>query len=219
MRLIKMLGLAMVAAIAAMAFIGASSASAVNICETGTAGEYLEEGCPEGKAFAEGTALKAQLGSGTKAILETNLGNVVCNKSAVSGKTGASTEEKLEGSIESVTFEECTLGATKCTVTVEGLPYKALLLLVPKAELLDGLGHLHYHFIIHLGKAKVVCGTSFSCTFGAPEILFNVHFMPPWLLLVKQALERQAGLFCPSSSVWNATYEITAPTINAIAMK
>jgi hypothetical protein len=223
MRFAKILGIAAIAALTAMAFLGASSASAVKLCKNAGTGEepnvrYPGE-CPGGESYAEGTAISSQLLAGTKAVLKTSLGNVVCNKSAVTGKTGASTEEKLEGSIEKVTFEECKLGATACTVKVEGLPYKALLLLVPKEQLLDGFGHLHYHLVVHLGKATVVCGAVLSCTFGAKEILFNVHFISVWILKVAQELERQGGLICPSTSFWEAEYEITEPKIGSIAMK
>lgn len=228
MRFAKILGIAAIAALTAMAFLGASSASAVKLCKKAGTGEepnvmYPAGECPggESESYTKGTVISSQLLAGTKAVLKTNIGNVVCNKSTVSGKTGASTEEKLEGEIEKVAFEECKLGVTACTVNVEGLPYKALLLLVSEKQLLDGLGHLHYHLVIHLGKATVVCGSVLSCTFGAKEILFNVHLTPLsiWYLKVAQELERQGGLICPNTSFWEAEYEITAPAIGSIAMK
>jgi hypothetical protein len=101
-------------------------------------------------------------------------------------------------------------------VTVEGLPFTFHLLLTGEP------GTLKYHLVVLNGKAKVVCGLILSCTFGAPSILFQLHLLGSgqWPLLVKQELNREGGTLCPSTSFWEASYDITAPTpLGAVAMK
>jgi hypothetical protein len=201
MRFIKMLGLAAVAAIAAMVLFGASSASAVSLCKKSAT--VLPETCEE--AYPFGTTVATQLLAGSIAKLKAEpIGTVECKKSNVTGKTTELKEESLLGTIETVSFAECFLGPTKCTVTVEGLPYTAHLKLFPAKE--------GYHLTVLNGKAKVVCGLVLSCTFGAPEILFKLLHPTPWRLQVAQELNREGGSPCPSTSFWEATYEVTAPT-------
>jgi len=208
MRFIKMLGLTAIAAIAAMALFGASSASAISLCQKSA--EALPEACEE--AYPLGTTITTQLLAGSIAKLKAEpIGTVECKKSSVTGKTTEEKEESLLGKIETVSFTECFLGATKCTVTVEGLPYTAHLKLGPTGG---------YHLIVLNGKAKVVCGLVLSCTFGAPEILLKLLDPTPWRLQVAQELNREGGTLCPSTSFWEATYEVTAPTpLAGVAMK
>jgi hypothetical protein len=211
MRIIKTLGLAAVAAIAAMALLGAASASAHTICKSN---HPLDE-CPVGDRYTLPVTINSTLVAGTTATLLSSLGNVVCKKSAVSGKVTENTGESVLGKIESVTFEECKLGGTNCTVTTENLPYTAHLLLAIEsvtepADLGGGTFQQHYHLVVLNGKAHVVCGAFINCKFGAPEILFRVRPLTTDTdLLVLQELEREGG-FCPSTSTWHAQYLLLA---------
>ncbi len=220
MRLVKMLGLAAIAAVVATAFLGAGSASAVTLCKSSLP---LGE-CPAAERYPNGTAITSSLVAGTKAVLLSSLGNVECTESGVTGKITSSTEESLLASIESVTFKTCTLGSTKCTVTTENLPYTAhLLLAIEKVKEPADLGgeewQQHYHFVVLNGKAHVECGAFIDCKFGAPEILFHVRDLAEdGDLLVLQELSREGGL-CPKTSTWHAQYLITAPHPVHVAMK
>ncbi len=213
MRLVKMLGLAMVAALATMAFIGASSASAVTLCEELTAEEGGAE-CPAAKRFAVPTTLHAELAAGTKAVLEGGglFGNIECEESASEGNTVAegSTELSLMGEITKLTFGKCTHGAETCTVESEHKPYLVLVLLTGEPAPAP-----KWHVVVEKKgtngrpQAKVTCPAG-SCTFGKEEVLFGLLPLgtPPVdvHLSVAQELEREGGVFCPAKSTWKATY-------------
>jgi hypothetical protein len=99
MKYVKMLGLAAVAAMALMAFVGAGTASATTL--TGVGGAVLGTGSTI-HANSEGTA-----------TLTTSFKNIECKKSTVSGKTTNETGTTVNGNVEALTFEECN-----CTVAV-----------------------------------------------------------------------------------------------------
>lgn len=201
----KMLVLAMAAAFAAMAFIGASSASAeIELCSTNTSP------CT-GIMYEAGKTLKGSLKPETIAELSTSLGTVKCKKSETAGKQNAlSAAEKLDFSIETASFEECTLGASSCTVETQNKPYLGLLLLNAKKE---------WHLVVEkatAGKpqAHITCTSGLNCTFGSNEILFSLtnptKTEPHAILTVNQSLEREGG-FCPTTSTWKATYLVLEP--------
>jgi hypothetical protein len=207
MKIIKMLGLAVVATVVATAFLGASSAAAHTICKSN---HPLDE-CPVGDRYTLPVEISSTLVSGTNAVLLSSVGNVTCKKSEVKGKITGNTGESVLGEITSVTFTECKLGSTACTVTTENVPYTAhLLLAIEKvtepADLGGGTFQQHYHLVVLNGKAHVECGAFINCKFGAPEILFRVRPLATDSdLLVLQELEREGG-FCPATSTWHAQY-------------
>lgn len=209
MRLIKMFGLALIAAAAVTAFVGATSASAVTsleevvVCKT----DHMASGtCPS--AFGANTKLDAQLVAGTEAQLSTNLGTVKCNESTTSGET---TTALAHGKITAVTFNNnggpCKLGETNCTVTNEHLPYLVLVLLTTN--------HTEYHAVVSeegtngKPRANVNCGSALNCNFGSAEVLFTVLLETHDTVWdVNQSLDREggSGFFCPATSTWNAKY-------------
>lgn len=206
MKFIKMLGLAVVAAIAAMAFVGAAGASAETalLCSTNT------EPCTGTKA-KNGTAISASLTTGSIAELETNLGIVKCTESSTSGKVTNENEGKAE--ISKVSFSKCVLGSTECVVTMENIPYEGLLALAAGSA---------WHFTVHKfgaggnPQALVKCGSIINCKFGTPNALFvwlqpNPPAEPHAVLHIAQELERIGGFFCPSTSTWRALYLVTSP--------
>src|SRR5215470_1129708 len=94
MKYVKMLGLAAVAAMGLMAFLGASTASATVACKT-----QLTANChSSGWAYPAGTLWDASLEPGSTAILEATSGGTLedtCTESTVAGKqenTGSSSE-------------------------------------------------------------------------------------------------------------------------------
>jgi hypothetical protein len=115
MRFIKMLGLAMVAAVAAMALVGAGSASA-----TSTA---LCSAHPEGETCKAGTALTGLqkidglqiLGAG---VLTTSLGNIQCLNGHIKATIPNATlvtGSSLLGKINVFTYLECESKLTGCS--------------------------------------------------------------------------------------------------------
>jgi len=163
--------------------------------------------CPEEKRFGTGTALDAELASGTESLFLSGLGSVKCTTSTIEGQTTTSGEATLEAEFEAMSFSGCTVGETSCTVTPEHLPYRALLLLNEEEE-----HHVIFEETSGKGKPqfKVVCGSVISCTFGNAETLFSVELGEKDVSLkVAQELNRE-GSICPKTSKWEATYLLRA---------
>lgn len=217
MRLIKMFGLAMVAAVAAMAFIGASSASATVLCETQPTTPSSDTAvCHTGwdigaNAVITGTAEEPELTS-------TGVGfpNVVCahseTKATVTNTGGASST--VTGTIDELDFTNCEttkVPKVACTVTVENLPYHAEVHRITNTydgELTvktDGNGN---------PGAKVECvGGVIKCTFSST--LFNVQVdggASASVTAVNEPLTLTSLGACPNSASWDATYEATGLT-------
>jgi len=199
MRHTKMIGLALVAALAVMAMAGAASASAAaTLCSTNTSP------CT-GTVYGSGTKISSQLKSGTVATLTTSIGNVVCKKSSVGGAT---TNTTGHGEISTLSFTECSLGTTSCTVKAVNLNYTAesfasgggngTLTISPKA----GLGS---------PGASVECGSFINCTFTSSDLVLDVTGGNPATIIAKEEELTRTGGLCPSSSKWDAEYEVTAP--------
>jgi hypothetical protein len=199
MRLTKILGLVMAAAIAAMALMGAATASAHStaLCKA------LELPCSAANTYGA-TTIKSQLVAGTHATLKSSVGPVLCEKSTVEGTTAGGLATTLLGEITKLTFTSCKLGETSCTVTAEGLPYTSHLLIIP--------GTHNGEFVTLEPSAKVVCGSFINCTFGFEEInLELVGGNPATIAAEEELLTREAGFFCPGESHWTAKYEVTSP--------
>jgi hypothetical protein len=208
MRLIKMLGVATMAAATVMAFFGASSASAVTSLEEVLACKSDVTSCSS--AFGSGTKIDGELVAGTHSTLLTNLGNVLCNESEAEGEL---TSALAHGSITAVSFSnnggKCPLTGTsaECEVTVERLPYLAKALLTSNDT--------DYHVVVSSGGAGkpwalVDCGpAALRCLFGHTAILFTILLATSHTVWdISQELERGSGsgYLCPSTSVWDAKY-------------
>jgi hypothetical protein len=125
MKYLKMLGLAAVAAMALMAFVGAGTASATT----------LEVG---GVAKNAAVTISSSLAAGSSAILKDEFGTTTdtCTESTVSGTTTTPfTAAEVDGTVSSLTFSKCShttdvinkgilyvkwLSATNGTVTSSG---------------------------------------------------------------------------------------------------
>ncbi|MGN6816508.1 MAG: hypothetical protein ACTHK3_10560 [Solirubrobacterales bacterium] len=195
MKYLKMLGLAAVAAMAVMAFFGASSASATVLCTTTTAP------------------------CGTGWHVDKTVGTAIGSTSLHS--TGGALEATCTES--SSTAEKSTTGSSTTTpvgtVAKAGLTWGGCNQIT---ETLEG-GELEIHQIAgtHNGtvtakgfKVTVVIG-GLSCTFGAGT---GIHLGvltggDPAILHANAVVNKVAGGFlCPADSVWEATYQITNHT-------
>ena len=205
MRLIKMLGLAMVAAVAAMALVGAGSASAaVSLCKVN------EPPCAEVNRYAVGTAIKSELAVG-EAVL-TGAITIKCKKSTVEGKVTLNngTENPI-GEITSATWTECVNGAgTACTVTAIHLNWKA--------ELTENVAHTNNMKVTGLAKgnpgAEIKGCVPLPCTVTAAEVNLKVKdssFFPSPDEMARVFAENEAFGGTCGNTTWNATYLVTAP--------
>jgi len=206
MKNLKMLGLAAVAAMALMAMVGAGTASATELCSTNTSP------CT-GTKYLSGTTISAQLKAGTGAVLTNSISNVTCKKSTVditttsSGGSGVAvtgTAPKTTG----LTFSECTnsFGET-CTAEVVDLPYSGSVTATGKGNgsmtvQADGSGN---------PGAKVVCGSLINCTFKTASATLTVTGGNPAIAAANAIELTREGGFCPTTSKWDAEYEVTAP--------
>ena len=201
MKYLKMLGLAAVAAMALMAFLGASSASATVLCSK----SGLTTTCSkEGKDYAAGTPLDASLKPGTKAVL--NASGIIdeCSESTVKGST-ANTGGAAETVHGEITVANLTWG--KCTAE--------------KTETVHA-GQLEIHWIPGTDNGTVtakevavtVKSAGISCTYGAGTgiDLGTLVGGSPATLSIETEVTVTGGFLCPPKATWKAEYVVTEPT-------
>jgi hypothetical protein len=203
MKSIKFIGLAAVAAMVAMAFVGASSAMAVDtitLCKTEV--KNPTELCPDGNLLPAGTLLHF------KALNPILKGSVEekCNESLVHGTTSAASGNPLAGSLSELTF---TGACTPCpTVETKGLPYAASVI----SKTVEGKEEF---FLVSKGAAllKNCFGLGINCEFKteAAELLIHNNGGHPIVLAKEVPLSGPGGL-CGTTGKWPATYEWKEPT-------
>lgn len=126
MKFLKTIGLATVAALLLLSFVGISSAFAAQSVLCKTSGPI----CMQSNAYPSGTTLKASPSSTIDPWVELagTEGRILCGESTVEGKTTATSGEPLPGEISSWTLGNCTSGGTACTVSATvGMPASASL--------------------------------------------------------------------------------------------
>lgn len=194
MRLIKMLGLAAIAAMAAMAFVGASSASAnatsIVLCQNA---ELVCE-----TPFANPTTIVAHA---TEPKLLTSLGTVVCEKSLTETTLLNTLSTLGVGHILALSFENCKLGKTACTVTLESLG----LLSFVKTGALTGTAKSTGGTV-----ARVKCGSLLDCKYGGePTLVVESSAGGETKLVASETTilnEIGEKFICPDTSKWDAVY-------------
>ena len=207
MKYLKMLSLAAIAAASLMALVGVGSASAAELCSTSTTP------C-SGTKYESGTPLHANLESGTKATLTNSITNVTCEASTVEGKTTSNggSGVAITGEITNLTFTtNCkTASGTACTVTVINKPYPATISgggtaagATSTLTVSDPSG----------AGATVVCGFLINCTFTTTDASLSVKNEADGspTATASVILTRSGGI-CPSTSTWDAAYDITNPS-------
>ncbi|MGN6256701.1 MAG: hypothetical protein ACTHN3_02980 [Solirubrobacterales bacterium] len=210
MKHLKMLGLAVLAAGALSALIGAGTASATVLCSTNT------NPCT-GTKYPSGTSVSGSLVSGTNAVLVTGSGEVTCTKSTISGKTtsAGSSTTTVTGEITAVSFTGCTESVfhSSCTVTSENLPWKVEV----HSSSTNGNGAMT---AFSSGKgnpgAIVECSFFVNCTYSTTSATLSVTGGNPAKVLASKvplaATTSGTHTTCPSNTAtWTAEYEITTP--------
>jgi hypothetical protein len=209
-RLIKILGLAMAATVAAMAFVGTGTASAEHLgvlCK-----ENPLELCASGKLILTGQKIHGVLEplvnpKGEKQLHAVLLGqiNELCEASSILGEITHTSA--VHGLITAASF---TGNCNPCsTVTVEGLPFLV--------KVVHDLVGEHLWLIILSGniKAKFTgCPLGVSCTFESKEVHLdasNTAAGQPLILTLENELKRVAGseFFCGNTGKWDANYLTT----------
>ena len=195
MKQLKMLGLAVVAAAALTAFVGAGTASAeTTLCE-GAGGS----GC-----LAAGATIKAKLKSGTEAKL-TGSFPVNCTGSSIEDKIGTATTPSGSVEAKNLTWSGCN-AETVSTVT-------------------GGTMQIHHDvnnngtltikgFVVHIKKF------GFDCYYGG-EITGTLTAGTPAIIDITTNVTRSDvhpsdAFGCPLNAEWHAEYEVTSPKSLAV---
>jgi len=213
MKYVKMLGLAAVAAMGLMAFLGASTASATVLCTTPN--ETAK--CAAGWDYVKGTIWDASIEPGTTAILESTGGlfEDTCTESTVAGEqenTGSSTETvKIE--IKDVTVTNTTapgLSFGNCT---------------KPTKVLNPNGTMEFHWeekpendnatVTASGfevTVEAISGVSCVYSAGAGLDVGTATSGSMGTIHINAIVNKKSGSFlCPADSVWKASYTITDP--------
>jgi len=190
MKYLKMLGLAAVAAAALMAFVGAGTASADELCTQ----TPVNKMCPEGTQIT--TITGSQIGTGT---LETTGGStlITCKGSHIHiDITDQGTGKDISGTITELTWSECSGTVnTLVTGTTTGntVSHSSGTLTAKKTEVTTG-----------------ILGT--TCTYGAGEGT-DIGTTNNTELVISAIVKKTAGSFlCPSEARWTTAYKITNHT-------
>jgi hypothetical protein len=187
---IKNLTLAAITAAVFMAFTGAGTASATQLC-TDSGGV-----CTEYSGNITGTS--------TDATLATNLANVECDHSSATITANSSTGTPILGEVTGLGFSGCRTELTEipCKVTVEHLPYNASLE-GKTLTITDPVG----------AGAKVACGTVLNCPFFTKSATLSITNGEPTVAVANAVgLSHEGGAICPSTATWSATYSVVSPT-------
>jgi hypothetical protein len=206
-RLIKMFGLTAIAVGAFMAFLGATSASAVTSLEEVVLCKTSADPCGAKEHLTSGAVLKGT-SIGEPDLLGGFGVTVLCTSSATKGKT---TSLLAHGEIEELTFTGCKEnGGTACTATAVAarLPY------LVKGEL--NSAHNGYEALVTPGpsglrpEVRLVCASiGIDCNYGADNVLFETlnSGTSGEMDMVWDVLQTLSGLgFCFTSAVWHAKY-------------
>lgn len=203
MKLTKMLGLVAVTAVAAMALIGASSASAnPKLCKVKTSP------CPAGEAYTLPLTVNAHLETGTLAELQTSLLTDKCKVSTVKLTAKESNATAIVGTLETITFSECTCKTSQAV----SVPWAGSL-----TAGTEGNGTL---LASNGGTGNpgglVVCPTILGekhCTYRSadPKVTFDGGVPAKVLAAVPLTKAEGAGESdgsCPATATWKATYVV-----------
>jgi hypothetical protein len=199
MKHLKMLGLAVMAAAALMAFVGASTASATVICKN----NLNTEKCSE--PYTVGTKGKASLAAGSSALLETTGGEVLVTC------TGSTVESSLKNAGSAATTVESnvsTMNFTGCSREVKVLKAGyAILHHIPGTD----------NGTLTTVETEVTVNGIFgtSCTYGAGagmDVGIVVGGNPGSMSLNVVFPKVAGGFICPADARFTGKYTATEPT-------
>jgi len=198
MKHMKIFGLCLLGAVAAMALLGVGTASATKLCTEN------KSPCPAGSTIKTGSAIKAQLVAGTKSVFTTSILTVECSESTIEGKTtseGGGAGVAVKGEITAVVWSKCqTPGGGACTASPLGLPW------LSEVTGTGGNGTM----TVNKAAGKFSCGV--TCEYEASSVATSVTGGSPAVIKASKAsFNKKGGIFCPATATWSSEYEITTP--------
>jgi hypothetical protein len=197
MKHVKMLGLAAIATLGLMAFVGAGTASATTLC---TSTKVVEGKTVCAVAYGVGQEIHLTLKSGTSALLETTTGEKIatCTESTVKGTIGTSTGTWVAVGIS-------TLAWNNCSQTTDTLNTGSIEIMQTAGD--EGL-------VIGKGSNVTFGVFGVTCTYGTGEgvaLGFLHGGTNAELTNVGEVPKTGGGFLCPSAGSWTATYVVTTP--------
>lgn len=188
MKYLKILGLAAIAAAALMAFAGSASATVLT--------------SPAGTKLPAGTVVHAEAESIVK--LAAGFGNIECEESTISGKTGQAEAPEITGAIETLTFGKCN-----CTVAVLKTGSLGISVSTSPNGSVKGTGSEVTTSCFGLHCIWTTNGTSLGTLTGSPNATTDATFD------ISAQIPRSGGTggaFCGKEGTWSGSYKITQPT-------
>jgi hypothetical protein len=191
---IKMIGLAALTALMAMAFVGVPSASATRLCTTDT------QPCGSPTASVRATSVG-------KGLLITPFGTTECIVLFASTKVGgAGKPQVLEGNF---TYDNCLLNGSTCIATEENGPAEIKVERTgPETANVAGEGLVH-----------LVCGTSINCSYNGTNLVGVgkgrlISTQPNGEVSLSEATvtKEPGGFLCPKSAKLTLTMTPSAAT-------
>jgi len=186
-----------VVAVAGMGWLAPGQAAATLLCD------QAATGCPgEPQAYPSGTAIKASLKAGTKAVLKSTLGEVECSTSSLEGKTNAASGKPLAAEFSALSYGSCsspTLGA--CEALPKSLPYSATI---------ESSGEHNGTLAFKGSEVLVECGSFLHCVYALPSLKVTGG-APATLSASEVTLTKLSGFFCPTTTKMTVTYAVSAP--------
>lgn len=188
MKHLKIIGLALVAAAALMAFAGSASAA------TFTA--------PAGTTYTG--ALSSSLESGSSALLKAGFAEITCTSSTVAGSITTNNETEASGSTSSVAFSSCG------SATVTTLSSKGTLKINKSTHAVSGTGT---EVTVSLFGTDCVYGMGTGTTLGTAT---NSASGVTLAIKTKLPLLSSNSFLCANPAEWTANYIVTSPTGSVI---
>ena len=197
MKTLRMIGLALFAALALSASVGAGSALAsdTTLCKTNTNSPI----CLSKNQYPASTSLFAKSPEGKKFTIVTDFVNMECT-STMEGKTGAQTGNPLSVSISKWSFINC---GTCLSPSLTELPSGSL----RWGEGADGT--LELKAGSSQPQLKVKCAPLIDCTFSLPNPTFKGG-SPAQLVFPESSLS-MSGENCPKSAHVKASLTVSSP--------
>jgi hypothetical protein len=203
MRCIKLLGLAAVAALAVMAFVGAGSASATTLCKQNVG---AKNECPLASVYPKSTTLQGH--STNFKVTFQEYSPITCSSDLKIETEGQNLGNPLKGQITSIEFSKCE-GSTCAGPAAVYIPWATELQAAEGGGKLTasngGGGNPELRFKNCIPPQHID-----ECAWGASKINFTLGEGAVPNLVVNQSLEKISGFVtCPKSITVSATYNIT----------
>ncbi len=200
MRYAKILGLAAIAALASMAFIGAGSASADTLCHTNPG---HDKECPAGSRLPVGELIEAE--SIGKAELLASIGNVKCDSQGLGKIVETGNHKPVLGLLETLTFTACEGACSKAKA------HSAPFHLEVQANGLNPYAQPHPSSTLLPGGLLENCTFGINCLYEVTSHLADLGEIESGatgdvLKFLVPLLRSGHSAFCPEKSEWHARY-------------